>query len=330
MINSLYIKNYRIFKELHINKFAKVNLIIGKNNVGKTSLLEAIMLLVSNKNMIYNIFQILSHRKEFLDTNLKTQKLLEILTTLFHNQNVSNESIFISVNEQQAYSIYLTDQAPTLIIKQADKIIEKILLSEIPQRLDSVTNNDTNIAFVKANIPESSESLSQTWGKIALSDKEEYIIDAIKIIDDKIERFAFIDDAIHLKKAIVKLRDTKQPVSLNSMGDGINQILRTILALVRCENGYLLIDEFATGLHWSVQMAFWKMIFQLSQKLNIQIFATTHSLDTLTAFQEIAKSENYNSEAAVIKLQSKKNKIKAIHFKVQDIMIAVEQNIEVR
>jgi AAA15 family ATPase/GTPase len=114
------------------------------------------------------------------------------------------------------------------------------------------------------------------------------------------------------------------------MGDGINQILRTILALVRCENGYLLIDEFATGLHWSVQMAFWKMIFQLSQKLNIQIFATTHSLDTLTAFQEIAKSENYNSEAAVIKLQSKKNKIKAIHFKVQDIMTAVEQNIEVR
>ncbi len=45
------------------------------------------------------------------------------------------------------------------------------------------------------------------------------------------------------------------------------------------------------------------MIFQVSQKLNIQIFATTHSLDTLTAFQEIAKSENYNSEAEVIKLQ---------------------------
>lgn len=330
MINSLYIKNYRIFKEIHIDQFAKVNLIIGKNNVGKTSLLEAIMLSTSKKNIIYNIFQILNYRKEFLDTNLKTQKLLEILTTLFHNQNISNESIFIGVNEQQADSIYLTDQAPTLIIKQADKIIEKILLSGIPQRLDSVINNETNIAFVKANIPESSESLSQTWGKIALSDKEEYIIDAIKIIDDKIERFAFIDDSVYLKKAIVKLRDSKQPVSLNSMGDGINQILRTILALVRCENGYLLIDEFATGLHWSVQMAFWKMIFQLSQKLNIQIFATTHSLDTLTAFQEIAKSENYNNEAAVIKLQSKKNKIKAIHFKVQDIMIAVEQNIEVR
>jgi AAA15 family ATPase/GTPase len=114
------------------------------------------------------------------------------------------------------------------------------------------------------------------------------------------------------------------------MGDGINHILRTLLALVHCENAYLFIDEFATGLHWSVQAALWKMIFQLSHKLNIQIFATTHSLDTLWAFQEIAKNDE--TDAAVIKLQSlpKKNKIKAVNFKTQDIMIAVEQNIEVR
>jgi hypothetical protein len=52
---------------------------------------------------------------------------------------------------------------------------------------------------------------------------------------------------------------------------------------------------------------------KLSHKLNIQIFATTHSLDTLWAFQEIAK----NDDAAVIKLQSlpKKNKIKAVNFR---------------
>jgi len=92
----------------------------------------------------------------------------------------------------------------------------------------------------------------------------------------------------------------------------------------------LFIDEFATGLHWSVQTALWKMIFQLSLKLNIQIFATTHSLDTLWAFQEIAKNDA--TDVAVIKLQSfpKKNKIKAVHFKTEEIMIAVEQNIEVR
>ncbi len=45
MIPSLEIKNFRTFDYLKIDKLAQVNLITGKNNVGKTSLLEAIALL---------------------------------------------------------------------------------------------------------------------------------------------------------------------------------------------------------------------------------------------------------------------------------------------
>lgn len=213
------------------------------------------------------------------------------------------------------------------MIKHADEIVEEILLSRFPQTLGEITSPHQ---FVSNRNEEPDHFFAQIWGKIALSEKEQYLIDALKIIDDNIERLAFIDDMANTKKAIVKLRDTKQPISLNTMGEGINHILKTLLMLVHCENGYLFIDEFATGLHWSVQAALWKMIFQLSLKLNIQIFATTHSLDTLYAFQEIAKNDEAN--VAVIKLQKfpSKNKIKAVHFKTEDIIIAVEQNLEVR
>jgi AAA15 family ATPase/GTPase len=331
MINSLYIKNYKLFKELRIESLAQVNLVIGKNNVGKTSLLEAIMLFSYDNNIVNNIFNILRLRKVFSDAKLSSQQLLEILSTLFHNRTcVFDEAIFIGANEQEGHSIYLNNNnAPhrqsTLVIKQADETVEEILLSSFPQ-----TERANHQVFVSGSLSEPDDFLSQIWGQIALSEKEQYLIDALKIIDDNIERLAFIDDTSNRKKAIVKLREIKQPVSLNTMGDGINHILRTLLALVHCENAYLFIDEFATGLHWSVQAALWKMIFQLSHKLNIQIFATTHSLDTLWAFQEIAKNDE--TDAAVIKLQSlpKKNKIKAVNFKTQDIMIAVEQNLEVR
>jgi AAA15 family ATPase/GTPase len=327
MINSLYIKNYKLFKELRIESLAQVNLVIGKNNVGKTSLLEAIMLFSYDNNIVNNIFNILRLRKVFSDAKLSSQQLLEILSTLFHNRTcVFDEAIFIGANEQDGHSIYLNNAPqPTLVIKQADETVEEILLSSFPQ-----TERANHQVFVSGSLSEPDDFLSQIWGQIALSEKEQYLIDALKIIDDNLERLAFIDDTSNRKKAIVKLREIKQPVSLNTMGDGINHILRTLLALVHCENAYLFIDEFATGLHWSVQAALWKMIFQLSHKLNIQIFATTHSLDTLWAFQEIAKNDE--TDAAVIKLQSlpKKNKIKAVNFKTQDIMIAVEQNIEVR
>ncbi|RRR66072.1 MAG: hypothetical protein EI684_21275 [Candidatus Viridilinea halotolerans] len=43
-IPSLHIVNYRGFSDLRINKCGRVNLLVGRNNVGKTSLLEALWL----------------------------------------------------------------------------------------------------------------------------------------------------------------------------------------------------------------------------------------------------------------------------------------------
>ena len=40
MMESLHIKNFKNFKNLTIEKLGKVNLIVGRNNVGKSSLLE--------------------------------------------------------------------------------------------------------------------------------------------------------------------------------------------------------------------------------------------------------------------------------------------------
>ena len=41
-MKSLYIRNFKNIRELTINRLAKVNLIVGKNSVGKSTLLEAL------------------------------------------------------------------------------------------------------------------------------------------------------------------------------------------------------------------------------------------------------------------------------------------------
>lgn len=50
MINSIYISNFKCFKQLFIPTLGNVNLIIGKNNSGKSSLLEALMIYASGGN----------------------------------------------------------------------------------------------------------------------------------------------------------------------------------------------------------------------------------------------------------------------------------------
>ncbi len=48
------------------------------------------------------------------------------------------------------------------------------------------------------------------------------------------------------------------------------------MLMVSVENGVLLIDEIATGLHYEAQTEMWGLLLQTAKELNLQIFATTH------------------------------------------------------
>ncbi|EAI6839855.1 TPA: AAA family ATPase, partial [Campylobacter coli] len=47
MIDNIKIQNYKLIKELEIDKFKNINIFTGENNCGKSSILEAIYLLLS-------------------------------------------------------------------------------------------------------------------------------------------------------------------------------------------------------------------------------------------------------------------------------------------
>lgn len=49
-LNELNIENYKGFETLQLNTLGRVNIFTGKNDVGKTSLLEAIYLLLGPTN----------------------------------------------------------------------------------------------------------------------------------------------------------------------------------------------------------------------------------------------------------------------------------------
>ena len=43
-LKSLEIQNFRLFKALKVDRLERVNLVVGRNNVGKTTLLDAFFL----------------------------------------------------------------------------------------------------------------------------------------------------------------------------------------------------------------------------------------------------------------------------------------------
>ena len=112
----------------------------------------------------------------------------------------------------------------------------------------------------------------------------------------------------------------------------MNRLLGNALALVNAKGGIFLIDEVESGLHYSVQPDMWRLILETAAKLNVQVFATTHSLDCLRAF-ESAASERGEDESLLISLRRHRQepeKIVAVLAGKEDLEIIIHSHIEAR
>jgi AAA15 family ATPase/GTPase len=107
------------------------------------------------------------------------------------------------------------------------------------------------------------------------------------------------------------------------------RLFATTLALVSAADGILLIDEIENGLHYSVQLDMWRLIFRTARELNVQVFATTHSWDCISAFQKAA-SEDHASEGMLIRLARRNDEIIPTLFDERRLEIATQDQIEIR
>jgi AAA15 family ATPase/GTPase len=379
MLNSLNIRNYRSLKQLKINSLGKVNLITGKNNTGKSTILEAIALF-AGKGDLGIIYQFLSERGENFkqsDSNKNpTESNIKSLSSLFTNRLVGFESeniISIGAVEDTLFGEQTSSENSVSLrfVKYYDEIQrdnqgivttrKRTILDNTNEKQNPIfkfgfetrmgensyilsLDEDRPYRYGFRNIPSNSNDTFQfirtrnidreingkLFDNIALTEKEQFVIDALKIIEISTERIAFIEENSRERTAVIKLSSVQSILPLKSMGDGINRILTIILALVNCDNGFLLIDEFENGLHHSVQEQLWKVIFSLSEKLNIQVFATTHSEDCILGFENILNSPSNSLEGKLIRLDNINGIIKQVEYSANELKIATDQNIETR
>src|SRR5712692_10599123 len=87
ILNSLKVRNFSAFHNLKIEHLGRVNLLVGKNNVGKTSLLEAIRLYASRASTPTFIWEIMSTRRELKQSFFNVRDMLAALKYLFHGRN---------------------------------------------------------------------------------------------------------------------------------------------------------------------------------------------------------------------------------------------------
>lgn len=341
MCTSFVAKNFRTFKEIKIQNLSRVNLLIGKNSVGKTALLEALHLYL-HKSKTEAIYKLLLKKEEHLSSN---EDLASVVKHLFYKHKLPNPNehgITLSslkpnneVNKSKSVTITTgaeDDLDLSLIIGRGNKKQEYPLHIDFEifyrrHRIFEDDSNQNNLRFVHS-MGIDNNYVAELWDNIALDKKQNDVIKALQIIEPELSDVAFIEAAKRSssRTAIAKVSGEKLP--FGSMGDGINRILHIVLSMVNAQDGYLLIDEFENGLHYSVQKQIWKMIFALSKSLNVQVFATTHSSDCIKAFGFHWRNNEDIATLHRIDYRNKQHSVMPYGF--TDLDDALSTNTEVR
>jgi AAA15 family ATPase/GTPase len=365
MIEDIEITNFRCFDRLKVSGCKRINLISGKNNVGKTALLEAIFLSsMPNKNTIISIGDLRgesSHvRREFPEQmwdNLfwkqniesscsvstisqdKTLKTIEIFVRneqgifTITNSNASSEMInhydewkkdkFQDINEQHL--------GVMMIHMNNNSFVKFIALSRNREiNLDPTPNNSVylqNTSFISSTLRVSSVSLTKEYDRARLNEKDDEVLKAFQIIDSSIiavESFSIPEPTIYLK------RQGEKRLPLSLFGDAMNRIAEIILKVINNQDSILLIDEIENGIHHSSQVALWGFLYKLAEQLNVQIFATTHSLEMTEAFIKAGLERQDLAAHFELTRHEKTNKIVAINRDLETLEYGISHHKEVR
>jgi predicted ATPase len=363
-LTSLMIQRFRVFDDLRIERLGRVNLIVGKNNVGKSTLLEALCLYF-NQGSAATIWQILEARNEGRrpafsvagrDRSFVQDPLL-IMKKLFHRRYAPElKGIVIGPSKDSAgvlevdfgWYIFRTIEEGRRELNpvqvEPDEITDDLIpmlkirfggqerLSRLGRQVIPNNGDNANCVFVSANGLQSFE-LGRMWDGIALTDLESDVLSALQLIAPDVERVSLVGGTNMPRERerfpIVKLSGVEEPMSLRSMGEGMNRLFGLALGLVNAKEGAFIIDEIESGLHYSVQPDVWHLVFEVARRLDIQVFATTHSWDCITAFQEAARVYD-QEEGVLIRLVEKQGRILADLFDEEDLTIVAREGIEVR
>jgi AAA15 family ATPase/GTPase len=380
MLQSLKIEGFRGFQNFEMANLGRINLLVGKNNSGKTSILEAIQFLYVQNNL--DIFlETISYRGEFSWSESNRTKVFEICH-LFPGHEIipSKEIIIIGSRESHQESVTISVKSIPIQLSlfsdknddlnndnifddeewnklllsirwsQSQKPIELELLANGTLARDSIRrmaslsrishkigiDNKIELRFLTPFSLTSSD-MAALFDNIVLSPLEDLIIESLKIIEPKIERIASIGSGKYSTANnlgvrggfLIKIKNHDQPIPIGSLGDGFWRMLGLVLAMVNLENGILLVDEIDSGLHFTVMTDMWKVVWETAKKLNIQVFATTHSQDCWQSLAELITEEKITDNEITIQ-RIDRDKEKAVSFNTRQIYLASERDIEVR
>lgn len=351
MYKSFEIKNFKCFEHFKLDNLARVNLIAGKNNVGKTALLEALywhsgayspLLGINLKRLrgfappepgtILKAGEFWNWIFKDLDTSLTVELVSQ-------GQPGTTRAIYMRLAGQQDVSI---DSNSNVFVGRGPLALEleciegkkrhKSRLIAGPNGLpmqspqpppppfkaifETVGNSSTNHA-----------GNAERFGQMRKVSMHGHLVQALAELEPRLNDLTVIPvDRTPMIHGDIGLRET---IALADMGGGMVRLASLLLATYDVRGGIILIDEIENGFHYSVLEGIWKAIARTAGQFDVQVFATTHSYECIAAASR-AFRDGKADELAFYRLAEIDGKIENMRYRSDSFEETIQNGWEVR
>lgn len=358
-ISTIEITNFRGISHLKIEDFKMVNIFLGKNNIGKTTVLEAIFLSLGAGNPIIAIgidgFRNLIHTQsedfKFIFHQLNYDHIIEIktkyhrdewernlrITPRFNTTVLSTQNdLRKNLEEISSSASNETNLALGLNLEYSQK--KRQSKKEVNLAIIELQGNSFKATPVKSQyhmrgviVPSNAmyDGLSKRLEKVLINKDEQKIIDFLKPVDNSIQ-------GLTLGSGNLILCDTgfgkRYPINL--LGDGVIKLISILLSIYDAKDGVVLVDEFSNGLHYTALRVLWKSILESAKAYNVQVFLTTHDYEALTHLRNVLEEDSFSNFQEDIRSYTLRKLpeagFKSYQYNYEQLDAAIDQQNEIR
>ena len=332
-INSIEINQFRGIRQLTISNFSKINLIVGDNNSGKTTFLEAVQLLFA-KSQLSSVKNIIKQRTvlnvsessfytsfiKMFNVNQESELLDFDIYAVSNNGPIrfemrGRERTISGEEALQMSTMSLGQKAhykkESTVVPETAKLFSGSIISQNGKKPIEKDIHFTSLDNVSVGpVIKREVQYIPSFGHLRYDllknfvDNPEYkklAISILKQFDDSIVDICYTkdDDGCFLE-SIITADGINMPFSV--YGDGVKKILYILNKLFDATDSILLIDEIETGLHKKYYDRLFPVVFELAKKLNVQLFIATHSMEAIDAILSYGNYENDSNDTEPIRV----------------------------
>jgi AAA domain, putative AbiEii toxin, Type IV TA system len=359
MYRELTVSDFRGMRSLRVERLGRINIVTGRNNTGKTTLLEALFLHAGGFNPQLSLTLVALRGREMF--SVQNSPAAEApWDSLFRNYDTALRPTIEAMldgardriqlrsvhdpSDLRGIPVYVDEKGPPASSpfpdafqalelthsrgKEAGVTKHYLVLDSRGLRMIPQPSPPTVGAFFLSPSVRDLKGEIEQYGTLVVRKAEEPVLEMMRLLEPGLKSLSIsLESGSPIVYADVDGSSRLLPLHL--MGQGISRLFVLATYLVKASGGVLLIDEIENGIHHSAFESLWSAIFAGARRLNVQIFATTHSFELMAAATR-ALPKTAGDDLRVVRLESGSQGLSARTLDSEAVSAAVSAGFEVR